>query len=439
MIDGVAPDKTQALLGPRNRRSFSRPGRHLDTVRRRPPRHLATRPGPPSDRSRSNGRQHRSASGGNVIRARRALYDAREHRGPMLDADLLAKLPGGRVPLRIRAERSARRGNTASTPTTPGPPPAPSASPATGSKPVTSSSIVGACPLARHTHRWPQRRPGGLDPFTEQPGCCSAKRLSSSSPTWQAPRSGSQFSTATGKVPAGQRVRVPDQDDLEPVLPAFDRANRRSRLVLHADYFTDAARSSVADSPTNSRDCWECPATWRDGATGLPLRPRCRQPRSRPTKSWPRLDPSWRGPGLIHRHEVPGGFTIRGEVGYLSDRNLLEQYYEEEFDEQKDQDTMLRLEKFGARTPPGPCWPNAAQRLRAHHRVAAGGDITSSPAVDGQPPRGGRHSAGPHTLRPATPGSAGRRPLDPTDSSHHSPTRPRRRCRADVSPRTVLP
>ena len=38
-------------------------------------------------------------SGGNVIRARRALYDAREHRGLMLDADLLAELPGGRVPL----------------------------------------------------------------------------------------------------------------------------------------------------------------------------------------------------------------------------------------------------------------------------------------------------------------------------------------------------
>ena len=51
-----------------------------------------------------------------------------------------------------------------------------------------------------------------------------------------------------------------------------------------------------------------------------------------------------RGRGrLIHRHDFPEGYTVRGEIGYLSDRNLLEQYYEQEFDQEKDHDTLLYL------------------------------------------------------------------------------------------------
>lgn len=49
---------------------------------------------------------------------------------------------------------------------------------------------------------------------------------------------------------------------------------------------------------------------------------------------------SWR-----HRQELGYGTTLFGEVGYLSDRNYLNQYYENEWDQQKDQETYLRLEQ----------------------------------------------------------------------------------------------
>ena len=49
--------------------------------------------------------------GGHVVRARRALYDARERRALMIDADLLVQIPGSRVPLRIRAEKIRQEGD----------------------------------------------------------------------------------------------------------------------------------------------------------------------------------------------------------------------------------------------------------------------------------------------------------------------------------------
>jgi lipopolysaccharide export system protein LptA len=46
-----------------------------------------------------------------------------------------------------------------------------------------------------------------------------------------------------------------------------------------------------------------------------------------------------------HRHEFAPGFTLRGEIGYISDRNFLEQYYEREWDTEKDQTTGFWLER----------------------------------------------------------------------------------------------
>ena len=38
---------------------------------------------------------------------------------------------------------------------------------------------------------------------------------------------------------------------------------------------------------------------------------------------------------------MPDGFTVESELGYLSDRNFLEQYYQWEFDRDKDVETVL--------------------------------------------------------------------------------------------------
>lgn len=48
---------------------------------------------------------------------------------------------------------------------------------------------------------------------------------------------------------------------------------------------------------------------------------------------------------LRHRHDLMNNLSLFGEVGYGSDRNLLEQWYEGEFDRQKDNETRLMLEQ----------------------------------------------------------------------------------------------
>lgn len=55
-----------------------------------------------------------------------------------------------------------------------------------------------------------------------------------------------------------------------------------------------------------------------------------------------------RGRALLrHRHQLPNDFELLAELGYLSDRNFLEQYLEQEWDQDKDHDTGVRLRKYG--------------------------------------------------------------------------------------------
>ncbi len=46
-----------------------------------------------------------------------------------------------------------------------------------------------------------------------------------------------------------------------------------------------------------------------------------------------------------HRHQFGPGFQLRAELGYVSDRNFLEQYYERDWDNDKDYTTGLWLER----------------------------------------------------------------------------------------------
>jgi hypothetical protein len=46
-----------------------------------------------------------------------------------------------------------------------------------------------------------------------------------------------------------------------------------------------------------------------------------------------------------HREVIDGGYQITGEVGWISDRNFLESFYEREWDQLKDQSTDLELKK----------------------------------------------------------------------------------------------
>jgi hypothetical protein len=49
-----------------------------------------------------------------------------------------------------------------------------------------------------------------------------------------------------------------------------------------------------------------------------------------------------------HRHQLPNGLQFSGELGLISDRNFLEQYYENEWDEYKDATTGIELKQYVA-------------------------------------------------------------------------------------------
>lgn len=59
------------------------------------------------------------------------------------------------------------------------------------------------------------------------------------------------------------------------------------------------------------------------------------------------FDEDFRGRVLMrHRHYLAGDTELIAEVGLLSDRNFLEQYFENEWDRDKDHDTSIRLRKY---------------------------------------------------------------------------------------------
>ena len=49
---------------------------------------------------------------------------------------------------------------------------------------------------------------------------------------------------------------------------------------------------------------------------------------------------------LNHQHHFENGWSLRGELGLISDRNFLEQYFEQAWDTRKDEDTRFELKKI---------------------------------------------------------------------------------------------
>ena len=52
-----------------------------------------------------------------------------------------------------------------------------------------------------------------------------------------------------------------------------------------------------------------------------------------------------------HRSRTSSGLEVTGEVGWISDRNQQEQYYEEEWDLEKDNDTRLEVKQHRGSQP----------------------------------------------------------------------------------------
>jgi hypothetical protein len=61
-----------------------------------------------------------------------------------------------------------------------------------------------------------------------------------------------------------------------------------------------------------------------------------------------------------HRHDLANGWQFTGQLGYISDRNFLEQYFEEEWDEWKDRVTSVQLKRT---------WDNQSLRILGQVRL----------------------------------------------------------------------
>ncbi|MCA9247184.1 MAG: hypothetical protein KDA42_08725 [Planctomycetales bacterium] len=61
-----------------------------------------------------------------------------------------------------------------------------------------------------------------------------------------------------------------------------------------------------------------------------------------------------------HRHRLPADWTLTAELGFMSDRNFLEQYFEREWDEKKDRTTGIELKHLDA---------NRALSINADYRL----------------------------------------------------------------------
>ncbi len=295
--------------------------------------------------------------GNNVLRAERAYYDAREDRGLLLDAELSVKPPqllGHRV--RVRAEKirqTSRNEFHASNAWT---------TTSQFGKPGyrIQSSDIFVEPYYSQPLELPQLGgsfdSGRVNPLTGAPRYQEVPWITSlnntfildDSPLFYLPYvSGPvekpniplrQLSVNSDRV-FGQQLRT--SWDLLQLLGVDEPAG--TSLNLDLNYFSQRGPSIGLGGNYQIQDLFGIPGPtigegignyiYDDGHDNLGLDRRDLNP---PENNRGRLT-------FRHRHELPQGFTLQHEFGYLSDRNYLEQFYENEFDTGKDIESLTSL------------------------------------------------------------------------------------------------
>ena len=288
---------------------------------------------------------------GHVLRARRAVYDVREGRALLLDADLKAQLPGARVPLRVRAERIRKEGNH-----------------------------------SYHAHNaWATTSPFGKPGFRVQardmfldrrelPGWLSSpidNRSHDNRVAWLTTQNNLLFvddvpvffapnlaGPATELNIPLRRVNVRHDNifggQLETTWSLFSLLGIEPvegvDWSLNADYYSKRGPRIGSGLSYEQDGLLGLPGEVRGWSDGSYLRDDGLDNLGRDRRQLTPRSPNRGRARIIHRHELPGRLSVIAELGYLSDRNLLEQYYEEEFDEEKDHETLLYVEQLGETT-----------------------------------------------------------------------------------------
>ncbi|NOX53580.1 MAG: hypothetical protein GXP27_03925, partial [Planctomycetes bacterium] len=288
--------------------------------------------------------------GRNLLRAERAFYDARENRALLLDAELKAWIEQVQTNLRIRADRirqlsekrfHAQRAWVSTSPY---------------GKPGYRLQASDIFLEPRYLPGWPAEGAASFDPVTgapvveEVPWVTSLNNalLIDDFPLLFAP-----YLTGPAEDPHIPVRSITAQYDrifggqIETVWNAFQlfglEAPAGVTWNLLTDYRTERGPAIGTSGRYEGTDLFGFPGPYRGdgllyylydaGEDNLGLDRRRLAP-----ETYHRGRVLWR-----HRQDFPFQTTLLAEVGFLSDRNFLEQYYEEEFDEGKDNETLVFL------------------------------------------------------------------------------------------------
>ena len=277
----------------------------------------------------------------NTIQATHAFFDAASDRALMLNAELRAFVPEGGAQFRVRAERMRQL---------------------THDRFHAQNAWVTSSPYGKPGYRIQASdifvEPGpsvftGTDPLTGQQVVGQSTWVTSVN---------NQFIIGDTPVFYLPKVSGPAEDPGIPIRSATVTQDRifglqvktvwnltkllglpkqpGMRLDLLADYRTKRGPGIGIQSEyggTNSLGAYQGNGTlyyqYDSGHDNLGLGRRRLDP---PSES--RGEATWR-----HRQGLPGDAVIFGEIGFLSDRNYLEQYHESRFDSEKDVETLLGI------------------------------------------------------------------------------------------------
>jgi lipopolysaccharide export system protein LptA len=302
--------------------------------------------------------------GTNVIKAERAYYDAREERALVYNAELKAFLPDADVTVRVRAERLRQV----------------SAASFHAQNAWLSTSQLGQPGYRlQATDVFLEQRPGAwfggpaplIDPATGLP----VPELH----TWA---TAVNSTVLVGDTPIfySPYLSVPAEDPGIPLQSVTFRQDRifgtqvrtrwdafqlfglerpdNTRWSAEFDYLSDRGPLLSSDARYTGLDDSGNPFlgnalgtyVYDDGRDNLGLGRRD-------------LDPNDRNRGILqwqHRHWFPNELMLQTEIGYVSDRNFREQYYELDFDRGKDVETLGYLKQQ---------WDNQAWSLLVQPQV----------------------------------------------------------------------
>ena len=292
--------------------------------------------------------------GGNIIRATHAFFDARDDRAVLMNAELKAYIPQVDEYVRVRAERLRQlsreqfHAQNAWTTTSPYGEP--------GYRLQATDIFVD-----QRMQTWGRRQPGQVNPYT---GAMTGGTI-----PWITSLN-NELVVGNTTILRFPRLSFPADDPGIPLRRASVRHDRifgfqvktvwdMSRLLgretppgldwnLQADVLTDRGpgvgtfgtyeNNGLAALPGLSRGDFNIFYQRDDASDNLGNDRRNLVPgvqnRGRAT---------WR-----HQQQLANGAKLFGEFGFLSDRNFLEQYYEPEFDREKDIETSVRIKQdFG--------------------------------------------------------------------------------------------